>query len=434
MKVSHSPQGAFMRRLVFFWCVVFLSACNLTLNSATTPSSEAQVAVAWVENGNLLVWQNTDTLPRRVASGGVVRPYVSPDGQIVAFTRGNNGVPESLWTVEMSGVGERELVGSDPRERTYSAGENQIGDVQWWDNAVLYFNTFRAEQPSFAPRNDLYRANVRTREVALLLLPNEGGRFAFSPDKQHIAVVRDGTYNRQDGAIVLIDPLAQQSAVPLLFYVGVATGSHVPFYPSLCWSADSTQVYTVVPDADLIYSDSQSAEEVPLTRLWRLPIDAPSERELIGTVSASFFGLPSYNHDCTRLLYLQRVPESNRFMLMSADNALGENASMITEQQVDKLSFPTWLPFSNQFAYSVNQLGEVYVADNQQAPQRLLNNTTLQVLFLTETHYLVALPNDNGYDLWLIDRDAERQLIGTSPVLPIWSGVWIENAEEPQEG
>jgi hypothetical protein len=349
------------------------------------------LVIAYVEQGNLLVWQNGDSAPRRVASGGVVRPYVSPDGKFIAFTRGGNRAPEALWVVGVDGNGESELVGSDPRERTYQLGENQIGDVAWYNNTVLYFNSLQIAQPSYTPRNDLYRVNAQTREMSLILPPSEGGRFAFSPDKQHIAIVSGGTYGRQDGAIRVIDPLAQKPPTNLLFYIGVASGSHLAFYPSLFWSADSTTVYAVIPDADLIYSEQ--SDDVPPTRLWQLPIDAPSQRAMIGSFTSSFFGLPTLNPASNALFYLQRIPQSNSFALIT-DNLIGDTPVTYTQGTADTLAFPTWLD-DTRFVYTQNTVGEVYIGTLGQTPQRLNSDLVYQPLFVG-AESTVFIRDDNG--------------------------------------
>src|SRR5262249_58247197 len=81
-----------------------LTACSLLTSLRPTPEPSATPApatvrplppagltVAWVENSNLMSWQESTASPRRVASGGVIRAYVAPDGQHVAYTRGPQG-------------------------------------------------------------------------------------------------------------------------------------------------------------------------------------------------------------------------------------------------------------------------------------------------------------------------------------------------------
>src|SRR5215207_570996 len=125
-----------MRQLLFL-LILLLTGCNLTNPAAhvATPSAstpfpgEERLVVAWVEDGNLMVWQTADTIPRRIARGGVVRPYIAPDGNHIVFTRGPNGAAETLWSVDVLGTAEQQIVGERPRG--YIPGTHQVGDVAW---------------------------------------------------------------------------------------------------------------------------------------------------------------------------------------------------------------------------------------------------------------------------------------------------------------
>ena len=120
--------------------LLLLTACNLIQsNTASTPlptaDKTAVLTVAWVEAGNLVVWRQGDSLPRRIASGGVVRPYLAPDGQHVAFTRGVK-----------YGDSERnvlDVASADPMDNAphpvllFVAGDNFTDDSQQADAAAL---------------------------------------------------------------------------------------------------------------------------------------------------------------------------------------------------------------------------------------------------------------------------------------------------------
>ncbi len=411
----------------WWWCglVLFLSGCNLSETPSQTPLPAAantpKLVVAWVEAGNLMVWQQGETLPRRVASGGVVRPYIAPDGQQVAFTRGPNGAPDSLWMVDINGTAEQKLVGDGSPSR-YREGQMQIGDVVWYDNTILYLNTLAQATPAFKPVNELYRANTRTREVALLLNPGEGGRISISPDKQQIAVVYHGTYGRQDGRIRVIDPLAQSDPVDLLYFIGVASGSHLAFYPEVYWLPDSSAVLAAIPDADLIYSDTAAADEVPLTRLWRLPVATPSDRELIGSVRASFFGLPRWSNDASQMTYVQRQPGTNDFTVLLA-NTSGEATTPYLSGEAGTLEQPTWIPASTQFFYTLSNAGSVYrgALDTDATP--LSPEVVFTPLFVSTDMFVFATPAAvaaDGVQLRYARLGEASQPIGSTPKIPLF--------------
>ena len=97
-----------------------LAACSLTTSRATqTPDmtsvpatpfpgdapdapDSAPLIVAWAAGGDLFTWRSSDPMPRRIASGGVIRPFVSPDGAWVAYLRGPGGDPRDLWLSDPS--------------------------------------------------------------------------------------------------------------------------------------------------------------------------------------------------------------------------------------------------------------------------------------------------------------------------------------------
>ncbi|MBZ0277140.1 MAG: hypothetical protein K8I60_13400, partial [Anaerolineae bacterium] len=279
-----------LRPVITLCLCLLLAACSSTVApTATSPAAEVDSAVplvvAWVENGSLIVWQAGEAQPRRVASGGVIRPYLAPDGAHIAYTRGPAGSPESLWVVDSAGQAEQELVPND-RLRPFQNGKPVIGDVAWLDDTVLYFNTGQIYATGQERQDDLWRANTHTREVVLILPRTEGGSFSISPDRQQIAVVYPGTYGQRDGRIRLVDPLGQEEGRNLLFFTGVSTGAEYKFYPELFWEADSAALRVAIPDPDLVYDDVNS----PPTDLWRLSVDG--SREHLGSVTASFFGLP----------------------------------------------------------------------------------------------------------------------------------------------
>jgi Tol biopolymer transport system component len=383
--------------------------------------------VAWVDSGNLIVWQTGDALPRRIASGGVIRPYIAPDGAHIAFTRGPNGAPITLWSIDSNGIAEQKLIG-EGNPRRYQESEHQIGDVVWYTADTLYLNTLRRAAPAYQPVNDLYRANIRTREAALLLSAGEGGRMSISPDRAWIAVASSGTYGVQDGRIRVLEPLAQREPRDLLYFVGVATGSHTPFYPSLYWSADSSAIFTAIPDKDLIYSDTAEAANLPLTRLWRLPIRNPSERELLNSQPMSFFGLPRWSADATQMVYLRRVPQTNTFTIMTAVGD-GNESVAYASGAAGTIALPEWLPATNQFVYPQGNLGQVLIGASGQTPQALTGEVVYTPQFVTSELYVFvtsAAVAADGFLLRYAQMGQASQPIGNvGAKIPLYDARWI---------
>src|SRR5688572_20346085 len=98
-----------MRRWLIF-LIALCTGCTLVeLAPTPTPTlapGDPVLTVAWVEAGDLFVWSADLPEARRIATSGVIRPYLSPDGRYVAFTRGPLGVAETLWVVQTAGGAE----------------------------------------------------------------------------------------------------------------------------------------------------------------------------------------------------------------------------------------------------------------------------------------------------------------------------------------
>jgi len=372
---------------------LLISACNLSsspqpIDTALSTDITTKLTLAWVENGNLLVWQTGDDIPRRIAVGGVITPFISPDGKHVAFTRGPQGAPDSLWVTDTVGIAERELVGRTGLA-TYQSGVHQIGQVEWMDAEILYFNTFTRDIPQFKPRDDLYRANIITRQVSLILPPTEGGRFALHRETEQIAIVYAGTYQRQDATVRVIDALGQSGASPLLFFNGVASGGHSLYYPQPHWSEDGQSVFIAIPDSDLIYQDTTA--DLEPTRLWRLAIDIPSDREIIGTVDASYFGLPTWSDSTQTLMYASRETATNAFTLNLASTD-GTVSQGYIQGDAGTLSLGTWLPNSEQFMYALNSASTYYIGVMDEDPKQLSSEVTFLPTFINATQYIYLTP------------------------------------------
>lgn len=431
----------YRRPVILMMCLLFCAACNLTGDAPThspgsTPaaSSDEALTVAWVYAGDLYVWRSGHTAsggqtsdhqsPRRVASGGVIQPFIAPDGQHIAFTRGPQATPESLWVVDFGGAAEQVVV-SRQDLRPFQGGQPLIGQVGWLDESILYFNTLQRYDLNTEPQNDLYRANIRTREVALLLPRTEGGSFSFSPDRATIVVTYPGTYGRQDGRIRAIDPLAQQEPRNLLFFVGVATGSHEPFYADIFWE-DNDTVRVAIPDADLIYNEG-TPESAPVT-LWRLEI-AGREREILGTVPASYFGLPAWSQDGSALVYLSRVTTANRFALFTAE-ADGSDPAVYVEAEAGQILAPRWLAGQTRFLYA--QAGALWLGIPGQPARRWLELSpaamSQPVIAGDMLVYLrlVAGPESSSIELRYAsvrDDSAGSQVIALFDTLPVYDAV-----------
>jgi len=387
-------------RLCGLLLALSLAACNL--GQAATSAPGPRLGLAWASGGDLWLWRTGEAAPRRVASGGVIRPFIAPGGQRVAYTRGANGQAQTLWVVDSDGLAEQQLIGLN-NPRGYDPDTMRLGDVAWWDEAVLYFNTLALQGPGLSARSDLYRANARTREAAQILPPGQGGRFTFSPDQQQIAVVSSGRYNVGDGRISLADPLGQRDPRILLYFKGIASGSHSPHSPQVAWSRDSATLYVAIPPPDLLYQDTESAESLPFTALWELPTANPTQRRQLGQVQASFFGLPVYSDAANAWLYAQRQPASNRFRLLLAAPD-GSSPRELASGLAGEISAASWVMGGPSYTFSLGPLAQVWRGQPDEPAARLDEQASLEVLWLDEAYYIFQVALVGGRSRFMLGQ------------------------------
>ncbi len=358
------PYPNWIYSLLLLLLVVMPAQSQETTPSSASSTNLDKLRVVWVDGGNLFTWVNGNTV-NLFDSDDVVRPYFGPDGEHVAFTRGQGGLPETLWIANIDGQNVRELVGAKD-----FAGEDVpilIGQIAWLDESNLYFNTARLESLGLGRQDDLWRANIETGEVILLLSSGEGGAFSLSPDRQHIALIQSGLYGELQGQIRFMDILQTDALQASLSFDAVSTGAEYRFYPEVFWEADSSALRVAIPDKDLIYDEESSAA----TALWRLPVAGSYEQ--IGSVSASFFGLPRWSSDSTYIVYLRRVGSltSNQFELMIADGS-GENPLQYARGEAGSFGMPDWLPKSLQFIYPQGEPNQYWLGNPSTPPQPLI--------------------------------------------------------------
>lgn len=315
--------------------------------------------VAWEADGDLYV-QVGDHEPLLLAEGDVIQPFIAPDGDHIAFTRGSTDQAESLWVV--AGDGE-----SAPR-RVDVAG--LIGQVSWLAGDMLLFNTLESDPLGPIPRDDLLRVDVAAvDEVLPVSRIQPGGQFSVSPNWSTLVIIQPGVYDEEPGAIYVVDMTldeADTEALRVLEFLAVATGAHHRFYPSVHW-LDSETFHLALPDADAIYTEA--ASERPSVALWRLTTAGDAEQ--IGGIEASFFGLPRWSPGGEMLAYLRRDQlDVNRFALMIADGD-GANLDVYAAGEAGTLALPVWVG-DGRFVYAADDA--YWIGVRGESPQRWLDD------------------------------------------------------------
>jgi hypothetical protein len=317
--------------------ICWLLACGLAFIPAASHAQEpaCPLVVAWQQDDELHL-RTPDGSAQVIAREGIIQMFPSPAGERVAFTRWESPEPASwaLW-----------VVGADGSREQRIDAPPLVAEIRWLDDDTLYFNTIEPgdlhHQLGPTPRNDLYRVDLPNGTMTPVA---PGGTFSYSPDGSRLAVVRPGVYDEEPGRITILDPAGRDEPHELLDFPAVSSGTHAPFYPRLHWGDEAT-LLVAIPKAGAVY-----ALDAPPVTLWRLHID-DGNREIIGEVPASYFGLPRWSNDGAALFYFRReIDDPNILALYLADGD-GANAVRYFESGLDAFVLPAWIPGSQRFVY-----------------------------------------------------------------------------------
>ncbi len=389
--------------------ILIFAVILVTIGWQTVAAQSGALTVAWVENGNLMVWHQGDDSPTKIASGDIQREFIAPDGQHIAFTRSAYHPSESLWVV---GHPEKRLVTPD-----MIAG-NMIAQVGWLDSATLYFNTAQQTDVGQVLSDDFWRVDLTDEKVDRLYDPGEGGNFTFNPNDDAIALVYSGEYEGQRSQISVSNLLGFYRYTVLNF-PAVSTGSEYRFYPSLFWETDGSAFYVALPDKDLIYNDSTG-----MTALWR--ISAFGAQKHLGTVQASFFGQPQWSFDGQFIVYMRRVGDAadNQFELLTASGD-GSQSTVYTTGEAGTLQFLGWLPNSHQFLYAQGEQGSYWLGTPGESPQALPGKL-FAPQFVTDSLYVYIDLSVNPLEIRYADlqHPGESTLIATIDTFSQFSAVF----------
>jgi Tol biopolymer transport system component len=370
----------------------------LFIGSSLRAQDVDALTVVWVSNGDLWGWREGASDPVRLAEGGIagmsnqganaVPIALSPDGGHVAFVKGED--LSSLWISDWHES--RELVSSThlPAEEN---SQPHIVDVAWRDLSTLYFNsgTSWIPRPGIVRQDDLWRVSIATGAVEQIFPPGQGGAFTFGPDGRYAALVTPGQYDQSEGKVTLFD-LSTGKRLTVLSFPAVSTGSNYAFYPQIFWKSDSSGLRLAIPDKDLVYDDSSKA-----THLWQVSVEGLSEQ--IGSVNASFYGLPQWSSDGQYMAYIRRVGLSmnNQLELVLA-NGDGSHPTVYATGEVGTLGTPVWAEDMNRFFYEQGTPGNFWSGEPGGSPA-LLPVPIYSPRFLRGGRYVYATAPAGPFEL-----------------------------------
>ncbi len=375
----------------------------------------ADLGVVYTKENDLWFWSGGQAR-RLTTSGDAYQPRLSPDGRIVAFLRPAGDFNVEIWAINSDGANDRRLV-SISDFNTIASGVrnssavaiNPFADTLAWIPGThrLAFNTQQVFQgPGLSLLDDLNQVDADTGQLVTLLKPGWGGRFAYSPDGQQIAISRPDTISvvNADGS----------NARTLLTYSLVTTYSEYRYYAKPVWSPDGAFLRAAVPPVESL------AEPRPSYKLYQLPLDgspAILEGELL---AAPFFEQPpAYSPDLARLAFLRETgqpAENLRQLLLSTYDGKGE----WVYAKAALLHFGAWSPDNRRFVYTLGENQEAWLGSLDEAPQPLTGGGSgiSNMRWVGADRLVFVQQSGETYDLYLLDLKSGPLLLDSTGAVP----------------
>lgn len=364
----------------------------LPTGTSGIPAEPPVFRVVYVKNLNAYIWTQSGGSIQLTSSGDVRDVRISPDGQVIAFTRNPGSFTEELWALNNDGSNSRLLVSSAELVATYSGDPADmpagIGVYQFgWQPGThnLYYSTRPLfEGPGYGSYDDIHMVNSDDLSKANIFTAPSGGKFYFSPNGNMMAIVTST-------GISLSNADGSDLHPSVLTYPAVITYSEYSYYPRPVWAPDSSGLRVVIPPGDPL------ATPLPPSNLWYISADG-SPATANGNILASPFIWPdnAISPDLSRIGYISPVgaPADN---LRDLHISNADTSSDVVFLGSEQSSFEGWLPNSTQFVFKVNSgsapgvhvgtVGGGYVTLSVDPGS--MSNITWQ----DNTHYLFLLHN-----------------------------------------
>jgi len=264
--------------------------------------------VAFVEDGNIQVWDEATQQTRTIIStGDVLSVTTSDDGQRIAFTRRSwvgdvlDGYEQfALWAMNHDGGNPRELISAQDLRRRINPSERDSSNfyqLSWvpQSHQLIFSGTkyvVQAEGLSHAIPQGAYLVDTDKGSVTVLAEAAESLRFLPSPDGKQIALLSLG-----DVGFINVDGSNRRQDVLTYAEVGLPG----PLFATGVWTLDSRG-----------FVMTGSFEEDPRLNvnftIWRIPMDGSSPEALV-TVTGSHPSSVTFSPDGKSASFLQTTDQ-----------------------------------------------------------------------------------------------------------------------------
>jgi Tol biopolymer transport system component len=388
---------------------------------AAAPSNESWLAVAFVKDGNIQLWdESTGQIQTILNTGDVITVTMSDDAQVIAFLRRSVvQLTESewfeqsaLWAVDRNGGNPRELVSAESLRQRLNAAERDstnIPQMQWIPGTHrLLFSGWKyivqAEGESHAIPEGLYLADADARTDTILVPAGNNLRFVLSPDNGQIALMSPNSlgFINVDGSNLRSDVLTYSSlALP------------GPVFPTGVWTRDS--------QAFIITASFENTSTGINFTVWRVPVDG-SPPETLAKILRSEPGSTTFSADGKYVAFVQ-----------STDTQPSEIAGWIITPltpEAGPLAIPTqikfegfanlhWSPTGDPFTRNLRKLCPDATSDSDVCDVRIHFDGTLAALQWIDGNRVLFLTR-NPSVLFLGKMDFSGNMDGTTIPIVAW--------------
>jgi len=388
---------------------------------AAAPSNESWLAVAFVKDGNIQLWDEpTGQIQTILNTGDVIAVTMSDDGQVIAFLRRSvvqltesEWLEQSaLWAVDRNGGNPRELVSAESLRQRLNAEERDstnIPQMQWIPGTHrLLFSGWKylvqAEGESHAVPEGLYLTDADARTDAILVPAGNNLHFVLSPDGGQVALMSPSSLG-----FINVDGSNPRSNV--LTYSSLMLPS--PLFPTGVWTRDS-QAFVITA------SFENTGMDINFT-VWRVPVDG-SAPETLAENLRSVPGSTTFSPDGRQMALVQLTdtqPSEVAGWLITSLNPEAGPLAIPTLIEFGGFANLHWSPTGDPFNKNLRKLCPDATSDSDICDARIYFDGTLAALEWIDGNRVLFLTS-NPSVLFLGKMDFSSNMDGTTIPIVAW--------------
>jgi len=388
---------------------------------AAAPSNESWLAVAFVKDGNIQLWdESTGQIQTILNTGDVIAVTISDDGQVIAFirrsavqlTEGEWFEQSALWAVDRNGGNHRELVSAESLRQLLNAAEREstnIPQLQWIPGTHrLLFSGWKyivqAEGESHAVPEGLYLADADALTDTILVPAGNNLHFVPSPDGGQVALM-------SPDSLGFIDVDGSNPRSDILTYSSLALPG--PVFPTGVWTRDS--------QAFIVTTSFENTSAAINFTVWRVPVNgSPPETlaEILRSVPDSTIFSPDGKH-VSFVQFTDTVPsEIDGWFITPLAPEAGPLA-IPTKVGFERFANLHWSPTGDPFTKNLRKLCPDATSDSDICDVRIYFDGTLAALQWIDGNHVLFLTR-NPSVLFLGKMDFSGNMDGTTIPIVVW--------------